>query len=261
MSPHVIVELLGLGLCAGTIGALGGIGGGIIITPVLAIYFGVPMHQAIATSLVAVVATSTATSSVYVERGLSDMRLGMTLELATTTGAAIAAFIAGYVNRHTLALLFSLFLIYTALALVRRAWVSRQEKHTPEIPPYEVHRYPLGMLASLVAGGMSGLLGIGGGPIKVPVMYLFMKVPLRVATATSNFMIGVTAATSAFVYFGRGDIPVATASVVVVGVFAGSLLGARLSPRVRPTYILGLLVCVTGYLAVQMLFRLASGRF
>src|SRR5581483_7387430 len=109
---------------------------------------------------------------------------------------------------------------------------------------------------ALVAGGFSGLLGIGGGPIKVPVMYLFMGVPLRVATATSNFMIGVTAATSAYIYYARGDIKVPVVAPVVVGVFMGSLLGARLAPRVRVTYILFLLIAVTLYLSVQLVLRL-----
>ncbi len=130
-----------------------------------------------------------------------------------------------------------------------------------QVPEYQVHNYPVGMGAALMAGGLSGLLGIGGGPIKVPIMLLFMKVPLRVATATSNFMIGVTAATSAFVYFGRGDIPIQVAALVVIGVFAGSLLGARVGPHVRSTYILWLLTIVIGYLAVQMVVKLFSGGF
>src|SRR3954469_14773975 len=125
-TEHGAVLLL-LGFLAGGVGALAGIGGGIIITPMLAMYFGVPMHQAIGTSLMAVIATSTATSSVYVERGISDIRLGMTLEMATTLGAAIAAVIAGYVDRKTLAILFIVFMLYTAGSLVRKAWSSRNQ--------------------------------------------------------------------------------------------------------------------------------------
>ncbi len=253
--------LLALGLLAGGIGALAGIGGGIIITPVLAMYLGVPMHQAIGVSLTAVIATSTATSSVYVERGLSNIRLGMTLEIATTLGAAIAAVVAGYINRRTLAVMFSLFLIYTASSMVKKAWSSRNQQHDPGIPPYEIKRYPLGLGASLLAGGFSGLLGIGGGPVKVPIMYLFMGVPLRVATATSNFMIGVTAATSAYIYYGRGDIPLHIAAPIVVGVFAGSLIGARLAPKVKATYVLWLLIVVTAYLASSMLYKVWAGKF
>jgi len=257
---HSVVLLL-LGLVAGGVGALAGIGGGIIITPILAIYFGVPIHQAIGVSLTAVIATSTATSSVYVERGLSNIRLGMTLEMATTLGAAIAAIVAGYIDRRTLALLFSAFLVYTAGSMLRKAWKSRNEECEAEIPQYEIRHYPLGMSSALLAGGFSGLLGIGGGPIKVPIMYLFMGVPLRVATATSNFMIGVTAATSAYIYYGRGDIPVHIAAPIVIGVFAGSLLGAKLAPRVRNTYVLFLLIFVTAYLAVTMIWKVWAGKF
>src|SRR4051812_4152853 len=253
--------LLVLGFVAGGIGALAGIGGGIIITPVLAIYLGVPMHQAIGVSLMAVIATSTATSSVYVERGLSNIRLGMTLEMATTTGAAIAAIVAGFINRRTLAVMFSVFLVYTAGSMLRKAWTSRTEERETTIPEYTIKHYSLGLGASLLAGGFSGLLGIGGGPIKVPIMYLFMGVPLRVAAATSNFMIGVTAATSAYIYYGRGDVPLHIAAPIVIGVFAGSLLGARLSPRVKGSYVMFLLIFVMAYLALNMLYKVWAGKF
>jgi len=253
--------LLLLGFVAGGIGALAGLGGGIIITPILAIYFGVPMHQAIGVSLMAVIATSTATSSVYVERGISNIRLGMTLEIATTCGAAIAAIVAGYIGRQTLAVMFSCFLIYTASSMVKKAWSSRNHEQEIGIPAYEIKRYPLGLGASVLAGGFSGLLGIGGGPVKVPIMYLFMGVPLRVATATSNFMIGVTAATSAYIYYGRGDVPLHTAAPIVMGVFAGSLTGARLAPKVKSSYVLFLLVGVTAYLAVNMIWKVWAGKF
>lgn len=255
------LALIALGLFAGGVGALVGVGGGIIITPMLALYFGIPMHQAIGASLLAVIATSTATSSVYLERHVANIRLGMTLELATTIGAAVAAVIAGYVDRKTLALLFAAFLLYSAFSMAQKAWQSRAAKHESGVPDYTVRRYGLGLGASLVAGGFSGLLGIGGGPIKVPVMYLFMGVPLRAATATSNFMIGVTAATSAYIYYGRGDVLLSLAAPIVAGAFAGSLLGARLAPRVRASNILFLLMAVALYLAVQLLYKSLTGAF
>jgi uncharacterized membrane protein YfcA len=127
------------------------------------------------------------------------------------------------------------------------------------IPPYEPKNYPLGLGASLIAGGLSGLLGIGGGPIKVPVMYIFMNVPLMVATATSNFMIGVTAAASAVVYYRRGDILVDIAAPLAVGVFLGSLLGARLAPRIQTKYVVYLLVGIMLYLAGHLCVHLLSG--
>lgn len=257
MTPWLI--LLGFG--AGCFGALAGVGGGILITPMLAMYFGVPMHQAVAVSLVAVIATSTAASSVNMARNVADVRLGMTLVFATTFGAALAAYASAYVHRRTIALLFALFLVYSAISMVQRAWKSRSEAPQAETPEYQVRNTPAGMGASLVAGGLSGLLGIGGGPIQVPVMYLWMGVPLRVATATSNFMIGITAATSAYLYYARGDVLLAVAAPLVSGVFAGSLLGARLAPRVRGAYVLFMLIVVSAVLAAQMLYRVGTGYF
>jgi uncharacterized protein len=261
MTVAVALLLMVIGFCAGGFGALAGVGGGIVITPLLAIYFGLPMHQAIGVTLLCVIATSTATSSLYVERHVSDIRLGMTLELATTAGALIAALIAHHVNRRTLAMLFACFLFYSAVSLVKKAWTSRKEKREETIPEYTPQNYPVGLAASLIAGGFSGLLGIGGGPVKVPVMYLFMKVPLRVAAATSNFMIGVTAATSAYVYWGRGDVRLDIAAPLVAGVFGGSLLGARISPKLRSFYILLLLIGIMGWLSAEMIYKLLTGGF
>jgi uncharacterized membrane protein YfcA len=261
MTIALVLLLILIGFFAGGVGALVGVGGGIIITPLLAIYFGLPMHQAIGVTLLCVIATSTATSSLYVEKHVTDIRLGMTLELATTVGALIAALIAHHINRKTLAILFACFLLYSASSMVKKTWDSRSEEKEDEIPDYTPQNYPIGLAASLLAGGFSGLLGIGGGPIKVPVMFLFMKVPLRVAAATSNFMIGVTAATSAYVYWGHGDVRVDIAAPLVAGVFAGSLLGARISRKVRAFYILLLLVGITGWLAVQMIYKLLTGGF
>src|SRR5258708_12511333 len=204
MSLASALVLLLIGFGAGGFGALAGVGGGIIITPLLAIYFGLPIHEAIGISLVSVIATSTATSSQYVERHVTDIRLGMTLELATTLGALIAALVAHHLNRRTLAILFVGFLGYSAASLVKKAWGSRQEAHETEVPDYKVQNYPLGLGASLIAGGLSGLLGIGGGPVNVPVMYLFMKVPLRVATPPSTFIIRATSPTTASISSVRG---------------------------------------------------------
>jgi uncharacterized membrane protein YfcA len=193
----------------------------------------------------------------------------MTLELATAFGAAVTAYLVGYFNRNALEGLFAGFLMYSAITiLVKGGKVKTEDESTPAvsvvngetvIPPYEPKRYPLGLGASLVAGALSGLLGIGGGPIKVPVMYLFMNVPLMVATATSNFMIGVTAAASAIVYYRRGDILVQYAAPLAVGVFMGSLLGARIAPRVHTKVVVYLLVGVMFYLAGHLLVHLLRG--
>lgn len=261
MTLAAFLVLVTIGFLVGGFGALVGIGGGVILAPLVALYYGLPMQQAIGISLVCVIATSTATSSLFVEQHLTDIRLGMTLELATTMGALLAALMARRIDRRTLAIMFACFLAYSSASMLRRAWNSRKQNEEETIHDYTVQNYPLGMLASLLAGGFSGLLGIGGGPIKVPVMYLFMKVPLRVATATSNFMIGVTAATSAVVYWLRGDVNLAVAAPLVVGVFAGSLLAARLKHLVPILYIMVLLIVVTGWFSVQMFYRVASGGF
>jgi hypothetical protein len=257
--------LVVLGFFAGLLGALTGIGGGVLLTPILALHFGIPIREAIGTSLVAVITTSAASSSVHLQRHTTDIRLGMTLELATSLGAAVMAYLVGYFNRNWLEGLFAGFLLYSSITiLARRGKIKDEEAPVIEngntvIPPYEPKRYPLGLASSLVAGGLSGLLGIGGGPIKVPVMFIFMEVPLMVATATSNFMIGVTAAASAIVYYRRGDILVEIAAPLAVGVFVGSLLGARIAPRIRTKYVVYLLVGIMLYLAGHMIIHLLKG--
>lgn len=259
----VTLLLVVLGFFAGLLGALTGIGGGVLLTPILALHFGIPIRQAIGTSLVAVITTSAASSSVHLQRHTTDIRLGMTLELATALGAAVMAYLVGYFNRNVLEGLFAGFLLYSAITILAKGGKFKTESVNGNggtvIPPYVPQRYPLGLGASLVAGALSGLLGIGGGPIKVPVMYLFMNVPLMVATATSNFMIGVTATASAIVYYRRGDILVQYAAPLAVGVFVGSLLGARLAPRIHTKYVVYLLVAIMLYLSVHLGLHLLRG--
>lgn len=262
----VTVLLVILGFFAGVLGALTGIGGGVLLSPILALHFGIPIRQAIGTSLVAVITTSAASSSVHLQRHTTDIRLGMTLELATAFGAAVMAYLVGYFNRGVLEGLFAAFLVYSAITILAKGGkIAGKNEAIPAgngdavIPPYEPQRYPLGLAASLVAGALSGLLGIGGGPIKVPVMFIFMNVPLMVATATSNFMIGVTAAASAIVYYKRGDILVQYAAPLAAGVFLGSLLGARLTPRIHTKVVMYLLVAIMLYLAGHLAIHLLRG--
>jgi hypothetical protein len=262
----VTLLLVVLGFFAGLLGALTGIGGGVLLTPILALHFGIPIRQAIGTGLVAVITTSAASSSVHLQRHTADIRLGMTLELATALGAAVMAYLVGYFNRNLLEGLFAAFLVYSAILILRSGGkLKPEDEPSPAvngeivIPPYQPRRYPVGLGASLVAGGLSGLLGIGGGPIKVPVMFIFMNVPLMVATATSNFMIGVTAAASAIVYYRRGDILVPYAAPLAVGVFLGSLLGARMVARVHTKIVVYLLVGVMVYLAGHLAFHIWQG--
>jgi uncharacterized protein len=258
--------LVALGFFAGLLGALTGIGGGVLLSPILALHFGIPIREAIGTSLVAVITTSAASSSVHLQRHTTDIRLGMTLELATSLGAAVMAYLVGYFNRNALEGLFAAFLLYSAITILTKGGKIKPEEESPApangevvIPPYEPKRYPLGLGASLVAGALSGLLGIGGGPIKVPVMYIFMNVPLMVATATSNFMIGVTAAASAIVYYRRGDILVQYAAPLAIGVFLGSLLGARLVARIHTRFVVYLLVAIMLYLSGHLALHLLRG--
>lgn len=255
MLPLHVFELLMLGLLAGAFGAVLGLGGGIIIVPVLTLFFRVPIEKAIGTSLVSVIATSSGAAAVYVQERLTDIRLGMSLELGTTLGAVTGAFAVAWMGHETLALLFGLFLIYGGVSMLRKLTGGEEEEAAPVVGSYEVRRMPLGMAVSYLAGGISGMLGVGGGPIKVPLMYLAMGIPLRVATATSNFMIGVTAAASAFIYYSRGSIDMLTTAPVVLGVFFGSLAGSQLARSIRSRYVLALFVLVMFYLATEMLLE------
>jgi uncharacterized membrane protein YfcA len=262
----VTALLVILGFFAGLLGALTGMGGGVLLTPILALHFDISIRQAIGTSLVAVITTSAASSSVHLQRHTTDIRLGMTLELATAFGAAVTAYLVGYFNRNLLEGLFAAFLLYSSITILTKGGKvkSIEDESSPAvgetvIPPYEPKRYPLGLAASLVAGALSGLLGIGGGAIKVPVMYIFMNVPLIVATATSNFMIGVTAAASAIVYYRRGDILVQYAAPLAVGVFLGSLFGARMAPRIHTKIVIYLLAGVMLYLSGHLILHLLWG--
>jgi uncharacterized membrane protein YfcA len=251
------------GMVAGLGGSVLGLGGGVLIIPMLTLLFGVPMREAIGASLVCVIATSSGAASLYVKKHLSDIRLGMTLELATTLGAIAGGLIAGIIRPQILSVLFSALLIYTAWTMFRRKGetenleTSNFPNTTEDIPSpeYRTTNLPLGMGASFFAGNVSGLLGVGGGIIKVPVMYLIMGVPFKIAVATSNFMIGVTAAASAFVYFTRGDVQPLVAGPTMLGVFLGATFGSHLFPKVKAEFLKKILSFVLFYVALEMLFK------
>ncbi len=252
MLTPVIFFLVALGLLAGTFGALVGLGGGVIIVPVLTLLLGLPIKTAVGVSLVCVIATSSGAAAVYVQRHWTDLRLGMVLELATALGAITGAFMVTLVSDSFLKGMFGTFLLYAVVALLRQRRGEAVEV-TGEPPDYRVRNHPLGLGVCYLAGSVSGMLGIGGGPIKVPLMHLVMGVPLKVAAATSNFMIGVTAAASAFLYYTRGDVVIAVAAPLAVGVFAGALLGSHLTRWVGSRWIRWLLTLVLFYLAALML--------
>lgn len=272
--------MLGIGAAAGTLGALVGIGGGVLVVPSLVLLFGIDMRIAIATSLVAVVATSTAAGSVYVGSGTANMRLGMTLEIATTLGGIGGGILAARVPSAFLSGAFGVLLAITAVALLVRSSAEPvaggAHAHGPRVPrgseargrlaghyvdehgklaPYTAHRAPVGLAISFAAGVASGMLGVGGGFLKVPAMALGMRVPFKVAAATSNFMIGVTATSSLFIYFARGDVVPALAAPVALGVAAGALAGTTAAHRLHPRVLRWILAAVLALVAVEMGLR------
>jgi uncharacterized membrane protein YfcA len=279
----VIVGLLmlGGGAAAGVFGSLLGLGGGVLIVPLLTFGFGLPLREAVGVSLVAVIMTSSAAAAVYLERHVANLRLGMTLELFTAVGALAGGLIAFVIEERFVALLFAVLLAYVALSMVRTGRGQSAETGTdPDADPgpeplapagmhaaaierlsgndYRVRNLGRGVVGSTGAGVLSALLGIGGGIVKVPLMHVAMGVPLRVATATSNLMIGITAAASAVIYLLRGEIDPYVAGPTAIGVFLGASLGSRVAHRIDLRYLRILFVVVLAYTAVQMLMKAVS---
>jgi uncharacterized membrane protein YfcA len=235
--------LLVLGGATGLVGSLLGLGGGVFLVPLLTLAFGMPFRAAVAASLVSVIATASASSTVNLDRGLVNMRLGLALEAATTVGGLAGGLTAALLSQQQLFLLFGIVLATMGVMVVRRSG-RRNVIADLGVDPgrlggrllegsttfvYRVRRLPVALVASLVAGAISGLLGLGGGIIKVPVLNTFCGVPIRAAAATSAFMIGVTAAASAFIYYGRGDVVLPVTAAVALGALPGSYVGARLT--------------------------------
>ncbi|KPL04108.1 MAG: hypothetical protein AMJ73_04700 [candidate division Zixibacteria bacterium SM1_73] len=243
------------GLIAGLFGSVLGLGGGILIIPMLTLVFGVPIKEAVGTSLICVIATSCGAASLYVKKHMADIRLGMTLELATTIGAIVGGLVAGFIESEVLAILFSLLLLYIAFSMSRRRAEMNFESDSSIPEEYPIMNLPLGMGASFFAGNISGLLGVGGGVIKVPTMYLLMGIPLKIAAATSNFMIGVTAAAGAFVYYARGEVDLFVTGSTMIGVFFGALIGSRILHLIKTEYLKKAFIIVLLYLSVEMLFK------
>jgi uncharacterized membrane protein YfcA len=260
---------------AGLLGALTGLGGGVVIVPLLALGFGVDIRYAIGASLVSVIATSSGAAAAYVKEGFTNIRIGMLLEIATTLGALFGAFAAVRVTPNAIAIVFGVVLIYSVYLTIRTrhervehdrpdrlaAWLHLDSSFpTPEGPrAYYVHAVPAGASLMFVAGTLSGLLGIGSGALKVLAMDQAMRIPFKVSTTTSNFMIGVTAAASAGVYLNRGYVDPGLAMPVVLGVLAGSLVGARILTRVKTRVLRVTFAAVILVLAVQMLYKGLTG--
>lgn len=260
--------MLAGGVAAGVFGSLLGLGGGLLIVPLLTIGFGLPLREAVGVSLVCVIVTSSAAASVYLERRQANLRLGMVLELFTAMGAIAGGLVAFLLDERLLAAIFAVVLVYVAVTMLRgRSAAAADEPPSPtnatlstseRLTGSAVRRFPAGVVGSVGAGVVSALLGIGGGIIKVPVMHLVMGVPLRVATATSNLMIGITASASAIVYLLRGGIDINAAGPTAVGVFLGATLGSRLGGRVRVGMLRLLFVAVLLFTAFEMARRAAG---
>lgn len=255
------------GVLAGAFGAMLGLGGGILIVPILTLGFDMPLTAAVGTSLICVIATSTGGAAVNVRAGRADVRLGILLGTGTVVGALTGGLMAGLLPERVLAALFALLMVYTAFTMARGALRRPSEPEAADAagnaaasdgataPAYRTRRVPAAVGGSFVAGNVSGLLGIGGGIVTVPLLHLVMEAPMRVAVATSNFMIGMTAAAGAYAYLFRGDVDAMVAGPVVLGVAAGAAAGARLSARLRQGWLVGLFVVVVLYVAFQMAMR------
>ena len=276
-----MIMLLGVlfvgALFAGFLGSLTGLGGGVVIVPLLTIGFGIDIRYAIGTSLIAVIATSSGAASAFVKEGLLNIRIGMFLEIATTLGAIAGAALAYFAPTHVIAIIFGFVLLYSAAisfrkskesfnpddqAKVKFGWFARLLKakgsytgNTGREIDYKLQHLGGGFAMMTVAGILSGLLGIGSGALKVFAMDSIMKIPFKVSTSTSNFMIGVTAAASAGVYFSRGYIDPVLSMPVVIGVLAGSLIGARILLKSQTKKIRVVFAVVISFLAIEMIYN------
>ena len=261
---------------AGLLGSLTGLGGGVVLVPLLTIFFKVDIRYAIGASLVSVIATSSGAAAAYVKEGFSNIRIGMFLEIATTLGALCGAFLATVVSTRFLAIIFGLVLLYSAY-LSRRPRTAEERNLPPDplatrlrmngsfpseegVRHYNVQRVPAGFSLMFGAGALSGLLGIGSGAVKVLAMDQAMKIPFKVSTTTSNFMIGVTAAASAGIYLNRGYIDPGLSTPVMLGVLAGSLLGVRVLMKAETRVLRLVFSLVIVVLGAQMIYEGITGR-
>ena len=267
--------VFGTSVIAGFLGSLTGLGGGVVIVPVLVLLFKVDIRYAIGASLVSVIATSSGAAAAYVREGLSNVRIGMFLEVATTLGALLGAYLTAKVSPEWIAIIFGLALLYSAYASFRK-----QSDHAAAKPsalaeklqlngtyptsagevPYTAQHVPAGFGIMFGAGTLSGLLGIGSGAVKVLAMDQAMKLPFKVSTTTSNFMIGVTAAASAGIYLARGYIDPVLAMPVMLGVLGGSMIGSQVLMKAKVATLKILFAVVIVALGVEMIYSGLTGK-
>jgi uncharacterized membrane protein YfcA len=274
VTPFEVLSIFLMSILAGLIGAVFGLGGGILIIPFLTLVEGVPVPYAIGASIVSVVATSSASAATYVQDRLTNLRLGMFLEVGTVLGAITGAFVAGFLAPSILFVLFGLMLIYASAIMIAGRRIDFPSGVVPDktaqklrlgseyfdpatgaTSRYEVTNTLRTLGVSGIAGVMSGLLGVGGGIISVPTMNLLSKVPVKVASATSNFMIGVTAAASSTVYFVRGDVQPLLVAPLMIGVVIGAALGTRLLRRTPPLKVKLLFAILLIAISVLMILK------
>jgi uncharacterized membrane protein YfcA len=262
-------------LVAGFLGSLTGLGGGVVLVPLLTIFFHVDLRYAIGASLVSVIATSSGSAAAYVKEGLPNIRIGMFLEIATTLGALFGAYLTAKVPANAIAIIFAIVLLYSAYVSRRtRPRTDTEEPPDPQatklkmngsfpdtsgVRQYNVYHVPTGFGVMWIAGALSGLLGIGSGALKVVAMDQAMKIPFKVSTTTSNFMIGVTAAASAGVYLSRGYIDPSLAMPVMIGVLIGSLMGTRVLVKTQTKRLRLVFSVVIVLLGLEMMFKGLTG--
>lgn len=260
-----------VGIITGVMSALLGVGGGFFLVPLLVILFKIPIHDAIGASLITVIATSCAVSAYNVKHRLTNIRLGVTVELTAALGAVAGGVVAGWLSHRTLSLVFAGLMITITVLMLRK--LRRGESSIMPIRDpgplgasyydeaigfrvtYRVQRLPTMMGVFFLAGSLSGLLGVGGAIIKVPTLNLIGKIPIRAAVATANFAVGLTAVAAALIYHARGHVPPLLAAATVLGALIGSTLGTRLATKVQSRWISGVFTALTLALAAQMIWH------
>ncbi len=279
LSIEMFSIFLLLGACvAGLIGSLTGLGGGVVVIPLLTLGFGVDMRYAIGAALVTSIATSSGAAAAYIKEGITNVRIGMFLEIATTTGAVIGAIVAMYLDKVYIAIIFGCVLIFSAIRSITKKEdnvdyaapgdkLGEKLKLNGSYPTkdgkeekYNVHNVVGGYSLMTLAGILSGLLGIGSGALKVLAMDTAMKIPFKVSTTTSNFMVGVTAAASAVIYLQRGYIDPGLAMPIVVGVLIGAFFGSKILPKTNVKKLRILFSVVIFFLAISMIYNGLTGK-
>lgn len=271
ISPMIVLLIFVISIFAGFLGSLLGLGGGIIVVPILSLVVGVDIKYAVAASLIAVVATSSGAAASFLKDHLTNLRLAVILEVGTVLGAIVGFLISAYINSKFLFTLFGGILMFSAIMMLRKKVDNRGLVNHPiaeklnlagsytekngQLIEYKVENVPGGLTIMFIAGVLSAVLGIGSGIFKVIAMDSLMKIPMKVSSATSNFMIGVTAAASAGAYLIRGDIRPEVAGPVAVGIIIGSYYGAKVMPKLPTAIIKKVFIVILMITAAQMLYK------